>query len=68
MARCSGKFSAETKQRLIDAHKAGDATAHLRQPCDVCGLGVVAENKGGEWMPVNHDKRRAYNSGKRSSK
>jgi hypothetical protein len=47
---CHGRFSEETKQLLKD----DKGIAFLRQPCAVCGLHVVAENKAGEWVPTTH--------------
>lgn len=48
---CRGQFSEETKRLLKNDDK---GNAFLSQPCEACGLRVVAENKAGEWVPKIH--------------
>lgn len=35
--------------------------------CAKCGRNVVAENKVGQWIPINHDLPQGYRSGKRTA-
>jgi hypothetical protein len=67
---CPGRFSEETERLLIDEHKGGGGVAFLSQPCATCGLRVVADNKAGSGRHARTyaPSRRAYKSGKRSSK
>jgi hypothetical protein len=46
---CPGFFAERVKEILIN----DDGTAFLSQPCGKCGQSVVAESKGGEWIPKN---------------
>lgn len=52
---CRGAFSEETK-RLLKEDSRNGGIAFLSQPCAVCGLDVLAENKAGEWGPKLHHK------------
>lgn len=69
-ALCRGQFGEETKRLLKNDH---NGNAFLSQPCAVCGLQVVAENKAGEWVPKTHHRPKSRGSfeagsGKRFSK
>jgi hypothetical protein len=64
---CHGEFSEETK-RLLQAEHAGRSVVTSLALCETCGLRVKAENKFGQWMPVNHRAPRPYNSRKRINK
>ena len=61
---CHGQFSEETK-RLLKNDDNGNA--FMSQPCAVCGLHVVAENKAGEWVPKTHHQPQGRPSLKGSS-
>jgi hypothetical protein len=50
---CRGEFSEETKRQLRDKYK-NDPSALLFHHCPLCGTSVVAENKGGQWVPETH--------------
>lgn len=51
---CPGKFSEAERQQICDEHK-NDPSALLIRRCPLCGTSVVAENKGGEWVPEAHN-------------
>jgi len=53
MPRCSGAFSEETKQQLLDEYRS-DPGASLIKRCEFCGTSVVAENNGDGWVPETH--------------
>jgi hypothetical protein len=50
---CRGEFSEETKQQLRDKYK-NDPSALLFERCPLCDTSIVAENKGGQWVPETH--------------
>jgi len=56
--RCRGGFSDETVRLLrADFEANGHAgNAWMSQPCSICGRHVVAESKGGQWVPKVHDR------------
>jgi hypothetical protein len=51
--RCSGSFSEETI-RQIRKQQSGYVPV-LMGICEKCGRNVVAENKGGQWVPASHE-------------
>jgi hypothetical protein len=50
MALCNGHFSYETIQKI----KANPDIEFLSQPCEKCGIHVVAKNYDGDWVPASH--------------
>jgi hypothetical protein len=62
---CRGEFSEATKQ-LLRAELESKSIVRSLALCETCGRHVMAENKGGEWVPITHHPplaAKAYKSG-----
>jgi hypothetical protein len=53
MKLCNGSFSHEITQRIAERF-AENSRSILLYPCS-CGKHVLAENRGGKWLPEPHE-------------